>query len=119
MSTTSEQIADMMSGYTSLKQYYESARSEIENQLNQWGIDEYTTLNVGVDKPFTSIQDAWNSLQGKKLAANVLIKVDDGIYKLNSLHLQDHPDAHMIKIEGNTETPASCTLKFIPDDNGK
>lgn len=88
-----------------------------EEFITEWGINQYTVLRVGSNQEYPSIQDAWNSLQGKKLAEDVVIKVDDGTYPINILSLEDHPDAHHIQVEGNIQNPAACTLQFTPDSN--
>ncbi|MDF0604440.1 hypothetical protein HZU77_002085 [Neisseriaceae bacterium TC5R-5] len=77
----------------------------------------YTQLDVGSGKPFATIQAAWDSLNGKTLQADVLIKVADGEYKTTAITLQHQPFAHRIRIEGNIANPTACKIRFIADVN--
>ena len=127
--TTTDQITQLIVANTQLKQFYEGVRDDIEDRLqnctvkvddhlSRWGLQGHSTLEVGVGKRFTSIQAAWNYLQGKKLAGDVLVKVADGVYSVNGIWLEHHPDAHRIRIEGNVAQPERCEIRFIPDNNG-
>ncbi|MFC5431750.1 hypothetical protein ACFPTO_23585 [Paraburkholderia denitrificans] len=97
---------------------------EIDGRIEQfiknwdWGIDGFTTLEVGAGKPFDSILAAWDSLIGKTLKADVLIKVADGVYTTTGFTLTNQPFAQRIRIEGNVSDPAACQIKFTPDENG-
>ncbi|WP_296663526.1 hypothetical protein [Paraburkholderia sp.] len=90
----------------------------VEQFIKNWGIDGYTTLEVGSGKPFDSIQAAWDSLIGKTLKADVLIKVADGVHTTTGFTLTNQPFAQRIRIEGNVGDPAACQIKFTPDANG-
>uniref|UniRef100_UPI003F79F7D0 hypothetical protein n=1 Tax=Chromobacterium amazonense TaxID=1382803 RepID=UPI003F79F7D0 len=85
--------------------------------LAQWAILAPTTLTVGAGQQFASIQDAWNSLQGKVIKAPVIIQVADGVYQMSALLLENQPYAHLIVIQGNVANPANCILQFVPDGN--
>ncbi|MDF0604630.1 hypothetical protein HZU77_003055 [Neisseriaceae bacterium TC5R-5] len=86
-------------------------------KTSDWGVQGYTQLDVGSGKPFATIQDAWDSLNGKTLQADVLIKVADGEYKTTGLTLTHQPFAHRIRIEGNIANPTACKIRFIADVN--
>ncbi|MGL4860050.1 MAG: hypothetical protein ACRC5A_10010 [Enterobacteriaceae bacterium] len=85
--------------------------------VDTWGINGNSTLEVGPNRKFTSIQSAWDSLNGKALKSDVLIKVDDGVYEMGGLNLVNQPYAYRIRIQGNISKPENCILKFIPDSN--
>lgn len=86
-------------------------------QKTDWGIDGYTQLDVGIGKPFASIQAAFDSLQGKSLKADVLIKVADGNYTTSGYLFRDHPQGSRIRIDGNIANPAACLITLVPDAN--
>lgn len=118
----SEQLTDAIAAQNALTQAVAGKMGQIDGRveqfISQWGIDGYTTLEVGAGKQFGSIQDAWNSLIGKTLKADVLIKVADGVYTTNGVILTHQPFAHRIRIDGNIGNPAACQIKFVPDANG-
>ncbi|MCP3922628.1 MAG: hypothetical protein GY714_08595 [Desulfobacterales bacterium] len=76
------------------------------------------TLNVGPNRQYKSIAQAWNYLTNKRIEARVEIKVDDGVYETSTIWLCDHPNAEHIDIIGNISEPEKCILKFVPDSNG-
>ncbi|OHX12282.1 hypothetical protein BI347_01255 [Chromobacterium sphagni] len=86
-------------------------------KASDWGVQGYTTLQVGPGKAFASIQDAWNSLIGKVLQADVLIQVADGQYATSGIWLNNQPFASRIRIQGNTANPSACKIVLTPDAN--
>ncbi|WP_296663531.1 hypothetical protein [Paraburkholderia sp.] len=118
----SEQLTDAIDAQNALTQAVAGKMGQIDGRveqfIKQWGIDGYTTLAVGAGKQFGSIQAAWDSLIGKTLKADVLIKVADGVYTTHGITLHSQPFAHRIRIEGNVGNPAACQIKFTPDTNG-
>ncbi|WP_199406733.1 hypothetical protein [Chromobacterium sp. ATCC 53434] len=84
-------------------------------KTSDWGIQGYTTLQVGPGQPFANIQDAWNSLIGKVLQADVLIQVADGQYTTSGIALTHQPFASRIRIQGNVANPSACKIILIPD----
>ncbi len=74
-----------------------------------------STLEVGPGRPFANIPAAFDSLNGKRLKADVLIKVADGVHETTGITLVNQPEANRIRIEGNRADPEACTLKFVPD----
>ena len=126
--TTTDQITKLIDANTELKHYFEGARDNIDQRLERceekvddaiarWGVAS-CTLEVGSGKRFGSIQAAWDYLQGKKISGGVLIQVADGVYKVNKIELNNHPDAHWVRIHGNLDNPAACTIQFTPDSKG-
>lgn len=118
----SEQLADAIAAQNALTQAVAGKMWQIDSRVEQfiknWGIDGYTTLEVGAGKPFGSIQAAWDSLVGKTLNADVLIKVADGVHTTQGITFYSQPFANRIRIEGNIANPAACQIKFTPDANG-
>ncbi|AVG15161.1 hypothetical protein CFN79_04400 [Chromobacterium vaccinii] len=86
-------------------------------KASDWGVQGYTTLQVGPGKPFAGIQDAWNSLIGKVLQADVLIQVADGQYTTSGIWLNNQPFASRIRIQGNVANPSACKIILTPDGN--
>ena len=86
-------------------------------KASDWGVQGYTTLQVGPGKPFAGIQDAWNSLIGKVLQADVLIQVADGQYTTSGIWLNNQPFASRIRIQGNVANPSACKIILVPKDN--
>ncbi len=91
--------------------------AQITGFIDAWGVNGYTTLEVGAGKPYASISDAWNSLAGKALRADVLIKVDDGVYNTSGIWISGHPYASRVRIIGNIANPSACVIKMTPDAN--
>lgn len=94
-----------------------SIDARVTGFINEWGINGYTTLEVGAGKQFASIQAAWDSLVGKMLKADVKIKVSDGVYSANSIYLGNQPFAKRIRIEGNVGNPDACIIRWVADVN--
>ncbi|WP_152681637.1 hypothetical protein [Chromobacterium subtsugae] len=86
-------------------------------KASDWGVQGYTTLQVGPGKAFASIQDAWDSLIGKVLQADVLIQVADGQYATSGITLTHQPFASRIRIQGNVANPSACKIILVPDAN--
>ena len=108
-------LTNEVRGFTNtVMQQIPDIRAQQNSFINNWGIDGYTVLSVGAGKQFASIQAAYDSLLGKTLKQDVMIKVDDGTYNLSVLNLYAHPYSHRINIEGNSTNPANCVLNFIP-----
>ena len=59
---------------------------------------------MGPGREFADIASAWNSLNGKILPTDVLIKVDDGQYTATGIALGNQPFANRIRIRGNVST---------------
>ncbi|TAM00807.1 MAG: hypothetical protein EPN70_21495 [Paraburkholderia sp.] len=118
----SEQLTDAIAAQNALTQAVAGKMGQIDGRveqfISQWGIDGYTTLEVGAGKPFDSIPAAWDSLIGKVLKADVLIKVADGVHTTTGFTLHSQPFAHRVRIEGNIGNPAACQIKFTPDGGG-
>ncbi|MES9873161.1 MAG: hypothetical protein ABW146_08620 [Candidatus Sedimenticola sp. 6PFRAG7] len=112
-------VADLTRAADDLTQEVVGKMGHIDQQvdrfINDWGINGYTRLEVGPGKEFATIEDAFYSLNGKKLKTHVLIKVADGVHETTGIHLEHQPDAHQIRIEGNVANPPACQIKFIPD----
>lgn len=119
--TLEQKISDAVVAQNALTQAVSNKMGLLDQRVEQfvskWGVDGYTTLEVGKGKPFATILDAWNSLDGKSLKADVLIKVADGVYETMGMDLTSQPYAHRIRIEGNVGNPAACTIKSVPDAN--
>ncbi|MFN4295164.1 MAG: hypothetical protein ACK4JD_13650, partial [Thermoflexales bacterium] len=91
----------------------------LNNAINTIGIiDTPTTLEVGPGKPFATIQQAIDHLNGKILRANVTIKLSDGDHYANSIVIETQPYGGRISIVGNTVNPAACRIVWTPDSNG-
>ena len=86
-------------------------------KTDDWGINGYKELKVGPGREFADIVSAWNSLNGKTLKTDVLIKVDDGQYSTSSIWLGNQPFASRIRIRGNIANPAACQIRFTADAN--
>ncbi len=86
-------------------------------KASDWGVQGYTTLQVGPGKAFASIQDAWDSLIGKVLQADVLIQIADGQYATSGITLTHQPFASRIRIQGNVANPSACKIILVPDAN--
>ncbi|TAM00809.1 MAG: hypothetical protein EPN70_21505 [Paraburkholderia sp.] len=114
----SDDIAAQMASTQAVAGKVGEIDGRIEQFVKNWGIDGYTTLEVGAGKPFDSILAAWDSLIGKTLKADVLIKVADGVYTTTGFTLTNQPFAQRIRIEGNVGDPDACQIKFTPDANG-
>ena len=82
-------------------------------KTDDWGINGYKELQVGPGREFTDIASAWNSLNGKTLKTDVLIKVDDGQYTSTGIGLGNQPFASRIRIRGNIANPSACQIRFV------
>ncbi|KMN31476.1 hypothetical protein VI26_18800 [Chromobacterium sp. LK1] len=82
-------------------------------KTDDWGINGYKELKVGPGREFADIASAWNSLNGKILPTDVLIKVDDGQYTSTGIALGNQPFANRIRIRGNVSNPAACQIRFV------
>lgn len=114
-----QDIAELVTASNNLTQVVDDKIQQIDHSIDSfidnWGVNGHKTLEVGVDKPFKNIYDAFYSLNGKMLKKDVLIKVDDGIYEHTGIHLEHQPYASRIRIEGNTQNPSACVIKWVPD----
>ena len=82
-------------------------------KTDDWGVNGYKELKVGPGREFADIASAWNSLNGKILPTDVLIKVDDGQYTATGIALGNQPFANRIRIRGNVSNPAACQIRFV------
>ncbi|KMN76433.1 hypothetical protein VK98_21215 [Chromobacterium sp. LK11] len=82
-------------------------------KIDDWGINGYKELQVGPGREFADIASAWNSLNGKTLKTDVLIKVDDGQYTATGIWLGNQPFASRIRIRGNIANPSACQIRFV------
>jgi len=94
----------------------------VQNNLNQSPLDNPTnwkyvlivsgtTLNVPGD--YATINSALAALSDAVIADNMLIQVEDGAYNYTTTQIDlSHPYGQFITIQGNTGTPASCSVSF-------
>ncbi|MGR2681045.1 hypothetical protein [Chromobacterium haemolyticum] len=82
-------------------------------KTDDWGMNGYKELQVGPGREFADIASAWNSLNGKILKTDVLIKVDDGQYTSTGIGLGNQPFASRIRIRGNIANPSACQIRFV------
>ena len=71
MPTTPEQITDLISGYTDLKNYFEEARTEMQPFMAAVQHPNQVTLEVGTGKAFAHPVDAWLHIQSHVMANNI------------------------------------------------
>lgn len=71
---------------------------------------EFDTFEVGEAGEHGGIEEAWAAIADRRLDKDVVINVADGEYPIEGLLIENHPDAHRIKILGNVENPAACKL---------
>ncbi len=114
-------LANAIAAQDALTQAVAGKMAQLDTRINSfvdgWGVDGYTTIEVGVGKQFLSIQDAWNSVLGKAFKADVLIKVSDGQYDVNSLYFAAQPQGIRIRIQGNKLNPQNCVIRFVADQD--
>ena len=89
MTTTPEQITDLISGYTDLKDYFESCREDMQPFMAAVRHPHQVTLEVGADKEFAHPIEACLHLNHHAMANNIAWKIviDPGIYPFP---YQDH-----------------------------
>lgn len=111
-------IGDLSNAASQLTTQVSAKMKQIDDKadafVNDWGVNGYTTLEVGVGKAFATVSAAWSTLKGKAFKSDVLIKVFDGTYRWDSFVLENQPYADRIRIEGNVTTPANCVIAFKP-----
>jgi hypothetical protein len=78
-----------------------------------------TNLTINVPSDFSSIIDALNYLDQYRIhrTAMVTIQVADGSYNSDEIDVR-HDDGELITLQGNTSTPANCTITFNSGHNG-
>ena len=72
------------------------------------------TITVGSGQDFNTLQEAWDSLIGAIILAQVTIQIDDGTYNQSIITLSNQPYAQLIRIQGNLGTPANVVFNFTP-----
>jgi hypothetical protein len=82
MSTSSDQIADLISGYTDLKDYFEQYREEMQPFMAAVQHPNKVTLEVGAGKAFAHPVDAYLHINNHAMANNIAwnMVVYPGVY---------------------------------------